>query len=616
MDTLWLPPHLDRVALDGLKCLGRISSEAKLGLASKRLGRVSSEVTLPPAPGCEMCGGPIGRLWKGRRGPKPRFCESCLSLRQRGLRSPPAPITCKICSGPINRVKGQRGPGPRTCSSCREKRGAAPRRLRRRRIDRGDLAKIVLIGNESPRSLRRFLESCATLKRRNGHTRSDCACAVAALSAYCACEVTLDQLSHPLLSRFVEWWSRDRGSARSSAHAYRSAIRSIWREAHRVGLVSTDPGARNHKGERVPWAQRPWVKKLRTDDPAVVLLENFCRRGRELRAFVKNVYWPRRKAFCKSTTFGDYSTASKKLCEFAGCEVIVDQLSEDLIERFAAWRLAQGQSAATVNKNITALCTLWRYAYRKRMVDDLPRDVAEVPELTRIPEAWTVDQFATLLDAASAQDPWTVCAAPASHFWRALLLVLYDTGLRITAVLKLSLSALDVSRRCLSVPAEVQKHKAAQALVLDPHTVELLCTLPREAGDERLLPVPWGGRERGGLPQLERWLKHILAAAGLPNGQRDLFQKIRRTNATCVANATGNDEAAQKQLGHSSVSLTRRNYIDTRLLDRRHDAASLIPRPVSPAQRVAIAAESIQEKTTTTGRAARGAPDRGFSNPK
>jgi hypothetical protein len=49
--------------------------------------------------------------------------------------------------------------------------------------------------------------------------------------------------------------------------------------------------------------------------------------------------------------------------------------------------------------------------------------------------------------------------------------------------------------------------------------------------------------------------------AGLPHGQYDLFHKLRRTNATAVCEAAG-EEATMRQLGHSSMSVTRR-YIDT-----------------------------------------------------
>ena len=86
---------------------------------------------------------------------------------------------------------------------------------------------------------------------------------------------------------------------------------------------------------------------------------------------------------------------------------------------------------------------------------------------------------------------------------------------------------------------------------------------------------------------LERRYRKILKRAGLPSGARDLFHKIRRTNATYTADSAG-EEAAQKQLGHSHIGLTRKSYIDPRLLKRDQNADAL-PRPTWSGSPAAVA---------------------------
>jgi integrase len=449
------------------------------------------------------------------------------------------------------------------------------------------------------RSLRLFFDGTVVargLRTASPRYARECQRTIELLSKFLGHEALLDDLGDGLLDRFNAWQRQSYASGTTIDRW--GMIRRIWREAHALSLVSVPPC-------------------IRRRDTSVVWLVNYARPERALRAFFVSVHWPRRSAFVSAGGKKDYWSAINALCAFRGCEVTLDQLSEDLIEQFAAWRVAQGRSASTINKNVAMLAALWRFAFKKRFLDDLPRDLVDIEELTRVPEAWTVDRFATILNAAASFDG-TILLAPVSHFFPALLLTLYDTGLRIGAVLKLTVDALDGP--WLNVPAEVQKHKSGQILLLDPRTAELLRTLPR--GESRML-FPTDGWRKHALIGLERMYRRILKKGGLPHGRRDLFHKLRRTNASYVAAAAG-EQAAQKQLGHSHISLTRRNYIDPRLLKLDQNAAALIPRPhwSGGEEDGAIAATpaiQIQDRPAATGmapRAARGAHERGFSNPK
>jgi integrase len=162
---------------------------------------------------------------------------------------------------------------------------------------------------------------------------------------------------------------------------------------------------------------------------------------------------------------------------------------------------------------------------------------------------------------------------PAGVFWCAFLLTLYDTGLRVRAVLSVAGDALD-GDGWLTVRFDLQKQFADQAFRLHPDTVRLLTRFP--AGRPRLFSVPW----RNAYGALLKRFGRILKRSGVEAGRKgkDGFHKFRRTNATCVADVAG-DEAAQRQLGHSSVQLTRRAYIDPRQLQRRSEPARTIRRP-------------------------------------
>jgi integrase len=480
--------------------------------------------------------------------------------------------------------------------------------LEERSIRRGSEPIVVRLSSYSPRAMRVFFQAVyrpECLGRRGKEFVKHHSNAIDTLSNFCACDVLLDQLSDGLLGDFGCWLRLRRST--KTVNDYVRTLRRMWAHAHASGLTTTGPRPR-----RQPWAQsRSGGRKTRSPDKTpVVLISN--NGPRTLRAFFDSTYWPRRESFCKASAKYDYTAVINNLNAYCACEVTLDQLSDDLLERFAAFRLKAGRAIPTVNKDLVVLAALWRYAFRKRKVDDQPRDVEKIRELKRLPEAWSLQQFGKILDAAATEPgTTTICDAPASLFWPALLLTLYDTGLRVSALLSLSIHNLDGQRGWLTVPAEVQKQKASQAFPLDTRTLELLLRLPRET--DRLFPVPW----KDPLPNLQRWYRTILQRAGLPSGKRDLFQKIRRTNATQTA-VSGGEDAAQKQLGHSSLSLTRRNYIDPRFLDRTQlveierpnwsgQAGLTAPLPpLIPATGTPITAEH---------RRAPGQSHRGFTNP-
>lgn len=293
---------------------------------------------------------------------------------------------------------------------------------------------------------------------------------------------------------------------------------------------------------------------------------------RTLLTFFNERYRPQRLSDAAERTVAQYRQAIDFLSWYLGCDATVDCLTDDLIEGFLAHRKQLGIANATLNRYRGYLLALWRHAWRKRLIAELPRDVFKYTVPKRLPEAWSTEEVARLL-ATAAETPGKVCGIPAGRFWAALLLTLYDTGLRIAALM---------SARCvwlsadgwLSIPADVQKQDADQAFRLHPDTLAAIqATEPTSR--ELLFPFP-----ECVDPQysLRYHYRKILKRAGLACGRRDMFHKLRRTSATAVCDAF-DEVTASKHLGHSSLDVTRR-YIDPRKLTRKQNAAEAITRPV------------------------------------
>jgi integrase len=233
------------------------------------------------------------------------------------------------------------------------------------------------------------------------------------------------------------------------------------------------------------------------------------------------------------------------------------------------WTMAAGFSAATANRHRATLCAIWRFARRKRWIATEPLDVDKIRIKKRVPDAWSIDQLGRILEACAAQQG-RVCGIPASRWWVAFVLNLYDTGLRVGAALAARTEHLDPASGFLFVPAEAQKQKSDQVFHLHPQTLAAIAET-RPADRDLLFPCSYN---RHGLLDAYR---EILRQAGLPCDRRSLFHKLRRTSATFVADALG-EEAAMKHLDHSCMAVTKA-YLDPTKIRRTVRASDVLPRP-------------------------------------
>lgn len=91
---------------------------------------------------------------------------------------------------------------------------------------------------------------------------------------------------------------------------------------------------------------------------------------------------------------------------------------------------------ATANKILRHLRPLWHLAIEERLLQEAPRRIARLKEPRRAPKAWKVHEVGMILEVVRVQ-VGLICDIRASRWWAALVLVLYDTGLRISPVMDL-----------------------------------------------------------------------------------------------------------------------------------------------------------------------------------
>lgn len=236
-------------------------------------------------------------------------------------------------------------------------------------------------------------------------------------------------------------------------------------------------------------------------------------------------------------------------------EPLVSDLSGELVAAVMARKRAQGRSLHTVNDARKVLVALWAWVARRKLVNEWP-DIDRIKCGHASPVAWTREELAKLFHAADNM-PGHVLGVPANLFWPALLLVLWDTGERIGAILKLSRSALNGD--CLTVPAASRKGRTRDRLYrLHPETVAAVDKL-RDFDPELLIAY------RGHADTIFGRFSSVLRHAGLPVDAKHKFHCIRKSVASHGA-ALGADPSTL--MDHASGDTTRRHYLDPRIAKR------------------------------------------------
>ncbi|MGH7140114.1 MAG: tyrosine-type recombinase/integrase [Pirellulales bacterium] len=295
-----------------------------------------------------------------------------------------------------------------------------------------------------------------------------------------------------------------------------------------------------------------------------------------------------------------------------GGAVYCDQLCRDFLLDFRAWRLATrplppctehrqamrllggtryrcpvkacpataayvaAVGHATANKNVRTLVALWYEAVDQGLNPHTSKERIRPlkEELDNLP-CWEPGDFSKILASCRVEPRIEELPCDAGAFWFALLLTVYDTGSRISAIMDCTPADLDWQAKTLTLRAGTTKSRKCQVMGLSDQTLEAIRAISDPARGY-LFPWPFGRAKRDWRTLRTRY-KSILQRAGLPKSKIHLFHKVRRTTATELVLA-GGLAAAREHLGHSAESVTKR-YIDRRRLDSTQRNARLLPRP-------------------------------------
>jgi integrase/recombinase XerC len=233
---------------------------------------------------------------------------------------------------------------------------------------------------------------------------------------------------------------------------------------------------------------------------------------------------------------------------------------------FAAQLHRQGLSGRSIARGLSAARALYRYLVREQLATHNPFTGIAAPKSgKRLPKALSADQAARLMEVPDSE-----------HLDvrdRALLELLYSSGLRLSELVGLNLDSLDLADGTVTVTGKGAKTRIVPVGRKARAALSAWLTL-RQAQAAPAEPALFLGRNgrRLGARAVQMRLKQRALRQGL--GVSVHPHMLRHSFASHLLESSGDLRAVQELLGHADLSTTQvYTHLDFQHLTKVYDAA-------------------------------------------
>lgn len=263
------------------------------------------------------------------------------------------------------------------------------------------------------------------------------------------------------------------------------------------------------------------------------------------------------------------------------------------IREFLAYLYAQNYTKSTTARKLATLRSFYKFLMRRGQVSVNPLSTIRTPKQEkRLPKCLDLDQVQRLLEAPGDGDLLSARD-------KAMLEVLYSSGIRVSELVELEMADLDLTEGILRVRGKGRKDRltpiGSQAIKAVQRYFELRNTDSRCNGSPHAARV-FLNKHGSTLStrSVRRKLDKYLVAAGLDPGISP--HTLRHSFATHLLNNGADLKSVQELLGHQSLSTTQvYTHLTTGRLKEVYDAAhpragakpgegGAIPHPSAPGQ--------------------------------
>ncbi len=264
--------------------------------------------------------------------------------------------------------------------------------------------------------------------------------------------------------------------------------------------------------------------------------------------FIRHLEFERRLSPLTCKNYRRDLQALAAYCEQAGVDGWPDVDSEH-VRAFSASCFRKGLSAKSIQRRLSAARTFFRYLIREKAVKQNPVTTVSAPKARkRLPGNLDADRMARLLDIPGD--------GPIVDRDRAMLELLYSSGLRLAELVDLNLGDVDMQDATVRVTGKGNKDRIVPVgrFALEALRKWALTRSDLANADERALFVSNRGERiapRSVQARVKHWAKHQGIDA---NVYPHLF---RHSFATHVLESSHDLRGVQELLGHANISTTQ-----------------------------------------------------------
>ena len=247
-------------------------------------------------------------------------------------------------------------------------------------------------------------------------------------------------------------------------------------------------------------------------------------------------------------------------------KVLESATREDLLAILAT-EVQQGKSPRSVSRYLSAYRQLYRWLVRERIISSDPVALIESPKIGRgLPKALTEEQVESLLAAPDM-------ATGLGKRDRAMLELMYATGLRVSELVGLELSNLNLNQGVVRVIGKGQKERLVP---IGDEAHECLKVYLSEGRPELLKGAQTGHvfvtSRKAGMTRQAFWYMVRRYAAQCDISKKLSPHMLRHSFATHLLNHGADLRVVQLLLGHSDLSTTQiYTHIAREGLKRMHE---------------------------------------------
>ncbi|KJR99853.1 MAG: recombinase XerC [Desulfobulbaceae bacterium BRH_c16a] len=263
------------------------------------------------------------------------------------------------------------------------------------------------------------------------------------------------------------------------------------------------------------------------------------------------------KGYSEHTVSG-YRRDLLEFCHHLGKECTLETVSAIQVRSFVV-SLHGHNCSATVARKLSALRTFFRFSLRRGKVKNDPLVGITSPKIGRfIPVFLTVDETFALLEAPLPADTYM-------HRDKAILELLYSTGMRVSELVSRNLNDLDFAEEVLRVRGKGNKERLVPVgrpaiEGVNGWLPQRLQLIRERAGRGRAIEEDAmflnGRGNRLSARSVERMVKAYGERAGIP--QIVTPHALRHSFATHLLEMGADLRSVQELLGHASLSTTQR----------------------------------------------------------